>query len=204
LVVETGALESMLFTAGMRRQVAATLEKLRSTDWLVTFHGVSGNLDNNLKMVIFCNASTVFPCGCRRCPLRRLIMEPVGLGSDHGARFGPDPHSIVLSAWRKNMRKSLIALSTLASAVLLPTLAEATSTSYYVCWNQPSGVSQCANLPDSYRIRGVAKPYCDSRGCSKGSVDFTLTKSTISCLSMYTDTSTMKPTNWATVYAPSR
>lgn len=102
------------------------------------------------------------------------------------------------------MRKSLIALSTLATAMLLPTLAQATSRSYYVCWNQPSGVSQCANLPDGYRIRGVAKPYCDSRGCSKGSVDFTLTRSTIACLSMYTDTSTMKPTNWATVYAPSR
>lgn len=103
------------------------------------------------------------------------------------------------------MRQFLLAISAAATAVmLLPNAAAAGSRSYYVCWMQPSGTTECANLPDDYMIGGVAKPYCNEADrCKKGSVDFTLTRSTISCLSQYVDTSTMKPTNAATVYAPS-
>jgi len=103
------------------------------------------------------------------------------------------------------MRNTLLALATAAAALaLIPTQSFAGSRTYYVCWMQPNGTTECADLPDTYRIRGVAKPYCnEAYRCNKGSVNFTLTRSTIACLSQYVDTTTMKPTNDATVYAPS-
>jgi hypothetical protein len=103
------------------------------------------------------------------------------------------------------MRKTLLAAAVATTVMtLMPAFALAGSRSYYVCWMQPSGTSECANLPDDYQIGGVKKPYCnEAQRCNKGSVDFALTHSTIACLSQYVDTSTMKPTNWATVYAPS-
>lgn len=102
------------------------------------------------------------------------------------------------------MRNALLALAIAVGGTLpMPAASQAGSSRYYVCWMQPSGTTDCAYLPDDYHIRGVRKPYCnEAKRCTKGTVDFRLTHSTIACLSQYVDTSTMKPTNDATIYAP--
>lgn len=102
------------------------------------------------------------------------------------------------------MRTTLLSLAAATAALVLSSSSSfAGSHSYYVCWMQTSGTTECAYLPDDYRIRGVSKPYCNrAKRCTNGQTDFTLTRSTIACLSQYVDTSTMKPTNSATIYAP--
>ncbi len=72
---------------------------------------------------------------------------------------------------------------------------------YWICWTLTSGSSDCAKLPDDYRISGVKRPYCNNaKKCNPGTVSFTLTWSRIKCLSQYIDTETMRPTHTATIY----
>lgn len=80
--------------------------------------------------------------------------------------------------------------------------AQAGLPSYVICWTTPSGVSDCALLPRSYRVYGVRKPYCEGPTCHRGRVSFVLTRSRISSLGRWIDTSSMFPTHVATIYAP--
>ncbi len=95
------------------------------------------------------------------------------------------------------------------AATLLVALAFASNdesqagiTTYLICWTTPGGESDCAQLPHSYRIYGVPKPYCERPTCHRGTVRFTLTRSRISSLGRWVDTSSMFPTHVATIYAP--
>ena len=96
----------------------------------------------------------------------------------------------------------LAALALAALAITGKEEAQAGLSSYMICWTMPSGQSDCAQLPRGYRIYGVRKPYCERPTCHRGRVSFVLTRSRISRLSRWIDTSSMFPTHVATIYAP--
>jgi hypothetical protein len=97
---------------------------------------------------------------------------------------------------------TLAAILLVALAFTTKDEAQAGLTTYLICWIMPSGESDCAQLPRGYRIYGVRKPYCESPTCHRGTVSFTLTRSRISNLGRWVDTSSMFPTHVATIYAP--
>lgn len=93
----------------------------------------------------------------------------------------------------------------IATNVATADRAAAGYSTYVICWTQVSGVTECRNLPDNYRLPGVAKPYCNtSNFCRAGAVDFQLTRARIQCLKAYVDTRSMVPGGTATIYAPDK
>lgn len=83
------------------------------------------------------------------------------------------------------------------------TPASAGSDNYYVCWENLTGSTDCADLPYHYKLKGVARPYCNDRDlCTKGQSAFKLTHKNIKQLSKYVKSKTMRPYHLATIYAP--
>lgn len=91
------------------------------------------------------------------------------------------------------------------AAALLAAMSVSVSAGYnrdMICWTLTSGKSACAFMPKHYRLSFVPKPNCAGVfQCQRSQVHFTLTRRRLRELSRYVDTSRMRPTHTATLYA---
>lgn len=91
------------------------------------------------------------------------------------------------------------------AAALVVAMSASASAGYnrdMICWTLTSGKSACAYMPERYRLSFVPKPYCAGVfRCSRSQVHFALTRRRLHELSRYVDTSQMRPTHTATLYA---
>ncbi|CFX46201.1 exported protein of unknown function [Candidatus Filomicrobium marinum] len=91
------------------------------------------------------------------------------------------------------------------AAVLLAAMSVSVSAGYnrdMICWTLTSGKSACAFMPKHYRLSFVPKPNCAGVfQCQRSQVHFALTRRRLRELSRYVDTSRMRPTHTATLYA---
>lgn len=101
----------------------------------------------------------------------------------------------------------VIPAAAFAFLLALSTSVAANGKKDWVCWMQPSGVTQCKSLqrhPDEhYFVSGVTKPHKHEglkQPCRHCSVDFRLNEDNIDSMSDYTDTTTMRSAHDATLY----
>lgn len=73
----------------------------------------------------------------------------------------------------------------------------------WVCWTGKDGATDCADLPEPYRVRDIpGKPHrhADRRHCKHCAVDFRLSHRNIDSFDNYVDTRNMRAYHGATLY----
>ena len=104
--------------------------------------------------------------------------------------------------WRLTLSAAVVAFVTTFSGLFSP--ADAANRGWWLCWVPAlsDGGTKCVRLPDSWRIRGVRRPYCQHWvwRCTKAKVNFRVNRRNVRDLSRYAKISSLDYGAYATVY----